>query len=64
MVSWQTLVDIAFDEAERQGAMFNGISDGGAFMSDVAEVWQADKDKWRQYTERQARDEISDMIEA
>jgi len=64
MVSWQTLVEIAFDVADEKGAQFAGISDGGAFMSDLAQVWSQNKETWRQYTEQQARNELKDIIEA
>lgn len=64
MVSWQTFVELAFDEAKTKGAQFQGIDDGGDFITDVAEVWQADKEKLKQYTERQARNYISKRVEA
>jgi len=63
MVSYQTFVEIAFDEAERQGAMFTGIEAGGAFMSDLGEVWSDEKDRYKQMTKQQVRDELQDMIE-
>lgn len=63
MVSWQVFVSIAFDEAKRKGAEFENIDEGGDFMEDVAAVWQADKERYKQLTEQQARNEISDMVE-
>lgn len=64
MVSWQTLVELAFDVADDKGAQFAGISDGGAFLADVAEVWSQDKETWRQYTRKQARRRLEEMVEA
>ena len=64
MVSWQTFVKLSFDEAQRKGAQFEGINEGGDFMEDVAAVWQADKEKYKQMTERQARNDINDMVTA
>lgn len=64
MVSWQTFVSLAFDEAKRKGAQFENIDDGGDFMSDVAEVWQSDKESYKQMTEKQARNAIRQMVSA
>jgi hypothetical protein len=64
MVSWQTFVEIGFDVAESKGATFTGISDGGAFMSDLAEVWSRDKERYIQMTEQQVRNELRDMVSA
>ena len=64
MVSWQTVVELAFDIADEKGGQFAGISDGGAFMSDLAEVWSQNKETWRDYTREQARNELEDVIEA
>lgn len=62
MVSWQSFVGIAFDEAKAQGGSFDGIDEGGDFMEDVAAVWQDDKERYKQMTERQVRNAISDMV--
>jgi len=62
MVSYQKFVQIAFDEAKRKGAQFEGIDSGGDFLSDIAEVWQADTERYKQMTERQARNAISSMV--
>jgi uncharacterized protein YbjQ (UPF0145 family) len=64
MVSWQTFVAIAFDEAKAKGATFQGIDEGGDFMEDVARVWQSDKERYKQMTEQQARNAIKDMVSA
>lgn len=58
------MVSIAFDVAESKGAQFQNISDGGQFMSELAEVWSADKDRIKQMTESQARSYLMDVIEA
>jgi len=63
MVSWQTFVEIAFDEAERQGAQFAGITEGGAFMSDLGDLWSEEKGRYIQMTEQQVRNELQDLIE-
>lgn len=64
MVSWQVFVSIAFDMAEAKGAQFEGIEQGGAFMSDLADVWQADKDRYKQMTRQQVRSELQELVEA
>lgn len=64
MVSWQTFVSIAFDTAEQKGAQFENIDEGGKFMSDLAMVWQQDKEQYKQMTEQQARDLLDDLVEA
>jgi len=63
MVSWQTFVEIAFDVAENKGAQFAGITEGGAFMSDLGDVWSSEKDRYVQMTERQVRNELQDLVE-
>lgn len=64
MVSWQTFVAIAFDEAEAKGATFKGIDEGADFIEDVADVWQSDKERYKQMTEKQARNAIKEMVTA
>lgn len=64
MVTWQKLVEIAFDVADDKGAQFEGISDGGQFMSQVAELWSQNKETWKQYTEAQARRELEEVVTA
>lgn len=64
MVSYQTFVKLAFDEAKAKGASFDGIDQGGDFMTQVAAVWSQNKDEFKQFTERQARNRLSDMVSA
>jgi len=64
MVSWQTLVSIAFDIAEQKGAQFDGIEEGGKFLNDLSAVWQTDKAQIKQMTEQQARNYLQDLVEA
>lgn len=63
MVSWQTLVSIAFDIAETKGAEFENIDDGGGFLTDLSVVWNADKQRLKQMTEEQARNYLMDKVE-
>lgn len=63
MVSWQTMVSIAFDIAEQKGAEFENIAEGGAFMSDLSEVWSADQDRIKQMTRQQARDYLRQRVQ-
>lgn len=64
MVSWQTFVEIAFDVADDKGAQFAGITEGGAFMSDLGDVWTQEKDRYVQMTKAQVRSELQELIEA
>jgi len=64
MVSWQAMVRIAFRIAEQKGGSFNGIEDGGAFMSELATLWSSDKDSIKQMTEAQAESYLRERIEA
>lgn len=64
VVSWQKFVSLSFDEAKRKGAQFENIDEGGDFMEDIAAVWQADKERYKQLTEKQARNAIRSMVEA
>lgn len=64
MVSYQVFTKLAFDVASAKGASFTGIDDGGDFISDVAEVWQGDKERLKQMTERQARNYLKERVEA
>jgi hypothetical protein len=64
MVSYQTFTQLAFDVAKAKGASFSGIDEGGDFITQVAAVWQQDTEKFRQMTERQARNYLQDRVEA
>ena len=64
MVSYQTFTKLAFDVAKAKGASFTGIDEGGDFISDVAAVWQDDKERLKQMTERQARNYLKERVEA
>lgn len=63
MVSWQTFVEIAFDVADDKGAQFAGITEGGAFMSDLGDVWSEEKQRYKQMTRQQARRELEQLVE-
>lgn len=63
MVSWQTFVEIAFDVADEKDAQFAGITEGGAFMSDLGDVWSQEKQRYIQMTEQQVRNELDDLVE-
>ena len=64
MVSYQVFTQLAFDVAKAKGASFSGIDEGGDFISQVAAVWQEDKESLKQMTERQARNYLQDRVEA
>jgi len=64
MVSYQRFVALAFDVARTKGAEFEGIDSGGDFLSDVARLWNSDKERWKQMTERQARNALDDRVSA
>ena len=63
MVSWQTFVEIAFDVADDKGAQFAGITEGGAFMSDLGDLWSEEKEKYKQMTQQQTRRELEQVVE-
>jgi len=63
MVSWQTLVGIAFDVAEDKGASFRGIEDGASFMEDLGMYWSENKDSLKQMTEKQARSHLQEVVQ-
>jgi len=64
MVTWQTFVSLAFSEAKAKGAQFEGIDDGGDFLTQLSSVWDGDKERLKQMTERQARNYLQDRVEA
>jgi hypothetical protein len=64
MVSWQAFVRIGFDVARTKGATFDGIDEGGDFLTDLSRVWDQDKDRLRQMTERQARNYLQERVTA
>lgn len=64
MVSYQRFTSIAFDVAEQKGAQFDGIEDGGRFVSELSELWQAEKDRYKQMTEDQMRAELEGVVTA
>lgn len=63
MVSWQTLVRLAFEEANRKGATFEGIDKGGQFLGELADYWNNNKDRLKQLTEEQARRELRQVVD-
>lgn len=64
MVTWQKLVEIGFDVAKRKGATFNGIDEGGDFITDLSKVWNNDKEEIKQMTERQAENYLNKLVES
>jgi len=62
MVTWQTFVSLAFETAKGKGAQFEGIDEGGDFLTQLSRVWDEDKDRLRQMTERQAENYLSDIV--
>lgn len=63
MVTWQKLVELAFDEVERKGATFEGIDEGGDFLTDLSVLWDGNKHRLKQMTEQQARNYLRDRVE-
>lgn len=64
MVNYTTFTSIAFEVAEEKGGQFAGIEDGGAFMSELGDLWTANKQSYVQMTEEQLRRELMQVIEA
>jgi len=64
MVNYQTFTSIAFDVAEEKGGQFADIGDGAAFIREVAAVWSQNKQRYKQMTEKQVRDELQELVEA
>jgi hypothetical protein len=63
MVSWQAFVEIAFDVADDKGAQFAGITQGGAFMSDLGDLWSEEKEKYKQMTREQTYRDLEQVVE-
>lgn len=64
MVSYQEFTSIAFDVAESKGGTFEGIQEGGQFIREVATVWNQNKERYKQMTQKQARAELNELVEA
>jgi hypothetical protein len=62
MVSWQRFVALAFEVAKGKGAAFDGIEQGGDFLSQLSRLWDGDKERIKQMTERQARNYLDDRV--
>jgi len=62
MVSYQTMIAIAFDVAKQQGATFDGIDDGAEFISALSPVWQQNKQQLKQATEQQTRNILKRIV--
>jgi hypothetical protein len=62
MVSYQTMVAIAYEVAKAKGATFSGIEDGGDFISQLSTVWQDNKAELKQATQQQTADILSEII--
>lgn len=64
MVSYQVFTSIAFDVAETKGAQFDGIEDGGQFISELSDLWQENKEQYKQMTREQMRNTLIRVVEA
>lgn len=64
MVSYQTYTAIAFEIANEKGAQFDGIQDGGQFISQLAQYWRQNKENLKQMTEQQARRQLQSVVSA
>jgi len=64
MVSYQEYIAIAFSVAKEKGATFDGIDEGGDFISQAAVVWQQDKERIKQLTEKQTINYLEDKVSA
>jgi len=62
MVSYQTMVAIAYEVAKAKGATFSGIDDGADFISQLSTVWQQNKAELKQATQQQTADILSEII--
>jgi len=64
MVSYTTYTRIGFRVAEEKGAQFDGIDDGGRFISELAALWQDEKSELKQMTEEQAERRLNEVVTA
>lgn len=64
MVSYQTFVELAFDVAENRNMRFDGIEDGGQFMSQLGAHWRENKQEIKQMTRAQARSHLEGVVTA
>lgn len=62
MVTYQTYIRIGFNVAESKGASFEGIDDGGDFISQLAELWNSETGELEQMTETQVRRYLQDRV--
>lgn len=64
MVSYQTFTRLGYEVARQKGAQFDGIQDGARFTSQLAELWNEDKEALKQFTEQQTREYLSQRVTA
>lgn len=64
MVSWQTFVRLGFRAAEAKGGSFQNIEQGGDFIEGLSVLWNQDKEKLKQMTEKQALNYLNQRVEA
>lgn len=57
------MITLAFDVAKEKGASFDGINDGGRFISELADYWQNNKQQLKQMTESQTRNQLEKVVE-
>lgn len=62
MVSWQVFVRLAFDVAKGKGATFDGIDEGGDFLTQLSRLWDNDKERLKQMTERQVQNYLDNRV--
>lgn len=63
MVTYQTMIRLAFEVADSKGASFDGIDDSGRFISELAEYWQSNKSQLKQLTEQQTKRQLDRVVE-
>lgn len=64
MVSWQTFVRLGFEVAKGKGAEFDGIEQGGDFIEGLSTLWNSEKDRLKQMTEKQTKNYLQSKVEA
>lgn len=63
MVSYQKFTSICYKMAKKKGVQFEGISDGAAFTSQIADYWNKNKTDVKPMTVSQATDLAEEIVQ-
>lgn len=62
MVSYQTMVSMAFEIVDEEGGSFENIDETGEFLSQLGSLWTENKSRIKQWSESRTRRFLEERI--